>query len=221
MTTPVAENKSFDVWKALLHVGWLAVLLGLTMEIILVVLAAGFGTLKGAKPVLADLVQKVSWSTVVCVGLAVGATAKKARGPLMGLAGLIAAPLAFTVARSLHKGAMEALEISAAAGPGASLVMIGLLKGLQYCSFGLALDWVAKKPWGGLAAHCGTGLAAGVIFGGAIIVLGIQAAPQMPPLPALVSRAANEFLFPVGCAIVVYVSKILKQKAGGQEGRVH
>jgi hypothetical protein len=41
-------------------VGWLAVLLGLTIEIILVALAAGFGTLKGAYPVLADLVQKIS-----------------------------------------------------------------------------------------------------------------------------------------------------------------
>src|SRR5712692_6729574 len=106
-------EKSFDTWKTLLHVGWLAALLGLTMEVILVVLAAGFGTLKGANPVLADLVQKVSWSVVVCVGLAVGTTAKKARGPLMGLAGLLAAPLAFMVARSLHKGAMQALAVAA------------------------------------------------------------------------------------------------------------
>src|SRR2546422_1990698 len=77
-------KRSFDAWRALLHVGWLAVLLGLVMEVILVVLAAGFGTLKGANPILADLVQKVSWSVVVCVGLAFGTTAKKARGPLMG-----------------------------------------------------------------------------------------------------------------------------------------
>ena len=37
-------EKSFDTWQALLRVGWLAVLLGLTMEVVLVVLAAGFGT---------------------------------------------------------------------------------------------------------------------------------------------------------------------------------
>ena len=78
-------KRSFDAWRALLHVGWLAVLLGLVMEVILVVLAAGFGTLKGANPILADLVQKVSWSVVVCVGLAFGTTAKKARGPRWGL----------------------------------------------------------------------------------------------------------------------------------------
>ena len=210
-------EKSFDASKSLLHVGWLAVLLGLTMEAILVALAAGFGTLKGANPVLADLVQKVSWSVVVCVGLAVGTTAKKAQGPLMGLAGLLAAPLAFMVARSLHKGAMEALALAADAGPGPSLILIAILKGFQYGSFGLALDWVAKRPWGGLSAHLATGLAAGVVFGGAMLALFVQAAPQTPPVPALVSRAANEFLFPVGCAFVIYVSKVMKKLSGRPE----
>ncbi len=210
-------EKSFNVLKSLLYVGWLAVLLGLTMEAVLVALAAGFGTLKGANPVLADLVQKVSWSTIVCVGLAVGATAKKARGPVMGLAGLLAAPLAFMVARSLHDGAKEALTVAADAGPGPSLILIAILKGFQYGSFGLALDWVTKKPWGGLSAHIATGLAAGVVFGGAMVALFVQAAPQTPPVPVLVSRTANEFLFPIGCALVVYISKILKKLRGRAE----
>ncbi len=214
-------KRSFDAWRALLHVGWLAVLLGLVMEVILVALAAGFGTLKGANPILADLVQKVSWSVLVCVGLAVGATVKEARGPLMGLAGLLAAPLAFMVARSLHNGAMQALEVASSAGPTPSLALIALIKGLQYGSFGLTLDWVAKKPWGGLAAHLATGLAAGIVFGSLLLVLSIQAAPQTPPLPALVSRAANEFLFPVGCAFVIYVSKVMKKLGARSEERVH
>ncbi|HEY3197958.1 MAG TPA: hypothetical protein VGJ57_08080 [Nitrospirales bacterium] len=203
-------KKRFDAWLALLNVGWLAVLLGLTMEAILVALAAGFGTLHGTKPILADLVQKVSWSVVVCVGLAVGAMAKKARGPAMGFAGLLAAPLGFMVARSLHKGAMEALGLSASAGPGLALVLIAVVKGIQYGSFGLTLDWVGKKPWGGLAAHLLTGLAVGVVFGGALLALQVQAAAHWPPLPVLISRAANEFLFPVGCAFVIYVSKVMR-----------
>jgi len=214
-------NKPFDAWRALLHVGWLAVLLGLTMEVILVALAAGFGTLKGVNPILADLVQKVSWSVVVCVGLAVGTTAKKARGPLMGLAGLLAGPLAFMAARSLHEGAMRALEVASAAGPTPSLALIALIKGVQYGAFGLTLDWVEKKPWGGVAAYLATGLAAGIVFGGTLLALTIQAAPEMPPLPVLVSRAANEFLFPVGCAFVIYVSKVMKKLGGASEGRIY
>lgn len=211
------ENKSSDTWRTLLHVGWLAVLLGLAIEVILVVLAAGFGTLKDAYPVLADLVQKVSWSVIVCVGIAVGTMAQKARGQLMGLAGLLAAPLAFAVARSLHKGALAALGVAAAAGPGPSLILIGVLKGLQYGSFGLALNWIEKKPWGKLAAYLAAGLAAGVVFGGVILALGIQAAPQMPSVPVLVSSAANEVLFPVGCALVIYVSKVMKKTFGRSE----
>ncbi|MDD5558400.1 hypothetical protein [Candidatus Methylomirabilis sp.] len=213
----VETEKSFNALKALLYVGWLAVLLGLTMEAVLVALAAGFGTLKGANPVLADLVQKVSWSTIVCVGLAIGATVKKARGPVMGLAGLFAAPLAFMVARSLHDGAKEALAVAADAGPGPSLILIAILKGFQYGSFGLMLDWVAKKPWGGLSAHLATGLAVGVVFGGTMVALFVQAAPQTPPVPVLVSRTANECLFPIGCALVVYISKILKKLSGRPE----
>jgi hypothetical protein len=118
----------------------MAVLLGLTMEVILVALAAGFGNLHGTKPIVADLVQKVSWSVVVCVGLAVGATAEKARGPALGLSGLIAAPLGFMVARSLHKGAMHALGLAGSARPGLALVLIAAVKAVQYGSFGLTLD---------------------------------------------------------------------------------
>jgi len=157
----------------------------------------------------------------VCVGLAFGTTAKKARGPLMGLAGLLAAPLAFMAARSLHEGAMQALQVASTVGPSPSLALIALIKGLQYCSFGLTLDWVEKKPWGGLAAHLATGLAVGVVFGGAMLALSIQAAPQTPPLPTLVSRAANEFLFPIGCAFVIYVSKVMKKLGARSEEKVH
>src|SRR5438552_10961373 len=99
--------------------------------------------------------------------------------------------------------------------------LIAVVKAVQYGSFGLTLDWVAKKPWGGLAAHLATGLAAGIVFGSLLLVLSIQAAPQTPPLPALVSRAANELLFPVGCAFVIYVSKVMKKLGGESEGRIH
>ena len=218
MGIPVGTKDSLHLWRALLRVGWMAVLLGLTMEAILVTLAAGFGSLQGTKPIVADLVQKVSWSVVVCVGLAVGAMAEKARGPALGLSGLIAAPLGFMVARSLHKGAMHALGLAGSTRPGLALVLIAAVKAVQYGSFGLMLDWIAKKPWGGLAAHLATGLAVGIIFGGGLLVLQIQAAAQ-PPLPALISGAANEFLFPVGCALVIYVSKVMQSER--PEGRIH
>ena len=213
-------QKFIHVAPALLRVAWMAVILGMAMEIILVTLAAGFGTLRGTKPILADLLQKVSWSVIVCVGLAVGTLTRKMRGPAMGLSGLLAAPLAFLAATSVHKGVVHALDLAPSAGTGVSLVLIAIIKGCQYGSLGLILDWVARKPWGTLRAHLAMGLAVGLVFGSVILALTINAAPHRPPLPALMSRAANEYLFPIGCAFVVYVSKVLKQLGLKSEGVV-
>ena len=51
-----------------LPVAWLAILLGFAMETLLLLITAGFGIFPGLKPVAADLVRQVSWSTIVCVG---------------------------------------------------------------------------------------------------------------------------------------------------------
>ena len=94
-----------------MRVAWLAILLGLAMEGLLL-LGTGLGDLLGVKPIVAGLVKNVSWSVFVCVGLAVGTTLSKIRLPAMGLLGFLAAPLAFEVSRVLHKGTLEALAAS-------------------------------------------------------------------------------------------------------------
>lgn len=73
-----------------MRVAWLAILLGVAMELLL--FATGFGAFPGLGPVAADLVRQLSWSTFVCVGLALGTAASGTRASLMGLMGLLAAP---------------------------------------------------------------------------------------------------------------------------------
>ena len=68
----------------LVRVAWLSIGLGLAMEVLLLVLAITLGNAQSAKPFLADLTQKVTWSVIVCVGLAIGKLASKAH---LGLAG--------------------------------------------------------------------------------------------------------------------------------------
>ena len=77
---PARAGSSGDLWRTVVRVAWLSIGLGIALEVLLLVLAAYTGT-GGAtpKPFLADLVQKVSWSFIVCVGLAFGTTAGKAR----------------------------------------------------------------------------------------------------------------------------------------------
>ena len=189
----------------LLRVAWLAVLLGFAMEALLLLVTAGFGIFPGLKPLAAALVTQVSWSTFVCVGLALGTAVSKARAPLMGLLGLLAAPLALGVSRSLHQGAVKALEIAGSASlftP--SLLLLALLKAVEYGCLGAVVGWVGKRPWGGLLAHMVTGLTVGIVFGGAIVAFTYLNAPEPLAAADLVSRSVNEIVFPVGCSLVLF-----------------
>jgi hypothetical protein len=212
METQIQEQQPARLGAVLLRVAWLAILLGLVIEIVLLLIAAGYGRFRSLKPFAADLAQKISWSEIVCLGLAVGSTAAKSRGLLMGLLGLVSAPAAFFIARAVHKGAMQVVAISGDAAAGPSPVLVAIIKGLEYGFLGFALHWIQQRPWGGASAHAGLGLLAGMVFGGAILGLIIQAAPGPLPPAVLVSRAANEFIFPVGCAVVIYVSDIIGKR---------
>jgi hypothetical protein len=197
--------------QTILKGAWLAVALGFAIEgLILATVALAGGTL-AAKPFTADLVQKVSWSFIVCVALAVARTAAKSTGVVMGVAGLLAAPAGFAIARGLHKGASQALGLVAAAAPGPSPLMVAGIKGLQYAVLGLVLGWIAKQTWGGVAAHAGVGFACGLLFGGPLLALTFQAMPQLAAA-TVVARSVNELLFPVGCALVLYASDTLGKR---------
>jgi hypothetical protein len=92
----------------LLRVAWLSILLGFVMESLKLLSAAGVGIFPGLNlAVVADLVGQISWSTIVCVGLAIGTAVSKFRASLMGFLGLLSATLAFGVSRSLHQGAAQ------------------------------------------------------------------------------------------------------------------
>ena len=101
-----------NLGATLLRVAWLAIALGLLMEVILLVLGGALGEVFGLRPLVADLVRNISWSVFVCVGLAIGTAVVKARVPVMGFLGLLSAPLAFEASRVFHKGTLEALAVS-------------------------------------------------------------------------------------------------------------
>src|SRR5918994_5670545 len=101
----------------LFRVAWLAILLGFAMKILLLLFTAGFEILLGFRSVLVDLIGKVSWSALVCAGLAIGTAASKVRAPFMGLLGLLAAAIAFHVSRTLQQGVAKTLEVAAAGAP--------------------------------------------------------------------------------------------------------
>lgn len=213
----MGKNKP-DLSRTLLHVAWMAILLGLIVEGLILIVAASFGTVIAGKPVLADLVQKVSWSVIVCIGLALarGATrllAATMQAAAVGMAGLLTAPFAFAVARSLHEGVQEALFIKVFQGGGGSPLMLALIKGIEYGCLGTMLAWVGGKVWGKAMAHAGVGFIVGAVFGAILIAAMAWGAKSPMTLGALLSRAINEIINPVGCSLTLYSAEILGRGA--------
>ena len=214
-----APEQASSFGATLLRVAWLAILLGLAIEVLMLVLGGAFGNVLGIGPVIADLVRNVTWSVFVCVGLAVGTAVVKARVPVMGLTGLISAPLAFQASRVMHKGTLEALAATGTiASSGTSTFLVALIKGIEYGCLGMIIGWVGTRPWGGAMAHIAAGLAIGLVFGGSLLTIAYVSAPEPLTTADMVSRGVNEILFPVGCSLVLFSAAALGRKAGGQGG---
>lgn len=195
-----------------MRAAWLAIILGFVMEGLLLLVAAGFGVFSGLEAVAADLVRQISWSTIVCVGLALGTAVSRISTPLMGIMGLLAAPLAFVVSRGLHQGALRTLQVVGDGAGATPVLLIALLKGAEYACLGLAIGWLGHRHWGGLAAHIAVGLVLGILFGGSIVALTYSTAPEPPATAALLSQSVNELLFPVGCSLVLFSAMALGRR---------
>ena len=196
-----------------LRVAWLAIVLGLAMEVLLLLLAAGFGIFPDLKTIVADLVRQSSWSLVVCVGLSLGTAASRLRAQLMGLLGLLAAPVAFSTARFLHEGTKKALDLAGSASAVSFLILpLALLKGVEYGCLGLAIGWIGRRSWGGAIAHIVVGFVIGLVFGGLILALTYWAAPSPPSTAELISVGLNEIFFPVGCSLVLFSAEALGKR---------
>jgi hypothetical protein len=204
-----------DFGSLLLRVAWLAILLGLGMEVLLLVLGGAVGDVLGVGPIVADFVRNITWSVFVCVGLAVGTAVAKARVPLMGFLGLFSAPLAFEASRVLHKGTLQALAVSLPGGEAVSPLLIAVVKGIEYGVLGLLVGWVSQRPWGGAASHVAVGLAVGLVFGGAEVALASSVSPP-PPVADLFVQGVNEVLFPAGCALVLFSAGALGKRAANR-----
>ena len=182
------------------------------MEVLLLIVSMGFGKSTVVKAIVADLVQKVSWSTLVCMGVALGTAASRLRPAMMGLAGLIAAPLAFRLAKVFHKSVAETLSVDLPSGGMPTALTLAMIKAIEYALLGFIIGKLGENSKVGFRGHVLIGLTVGIIFGGSVIVLAVTQSSTTPPIAALVSRAVNEIIFPVGCSIVLYGAQKLGKR---------
>lgn len=196
-------------WATLLRVAWLAILLGLLLQLALLLVAAGFGKGISPRPVVAETLRTVSWSLLVCVGVALGRVTAKGHLPLEGITGLLAAPLALTVANAVQRGVAEAVNAAGTSTSPAPMWVLAI-KAAEYGCLGLALEWVGRRAWHSALGHLAVGLLVGVVFGGVFLTVIVQSAPTPLPAPSLLAKGINELLFPVGCALVVFIAEVLR-----------
>ena len=208
----MAAQRSAPLAAQIFQAAWMSIALGITIEIALIVAAAVFGKSGDLRPFIADLAGKVSWSVLVCVGISIGTVAARARGPVMGVLGLFAAPTAFTVAKAAHKSAAAALDIAVAASSGPSAGQMMLIRAAEYGLLGLAAGYVSRRPWGRLPVFALMGFTIGVIAAAIIVLVTVRTAATPPPPLALVSKTINEVLFPLGCSIVLFAANALGQR---------
>ena len=204
MRASPAGSPPVALWRTVLTVAWLSVLLGFAIEALLLGLAAATGGLASPRPFVADLIQKVSWSVVVCVGISLGTAVGRARPTAMGVLGLLSAPAGFAIAKTLQKGVGAALGLAGVAG-GPSPWLVAGLKALQYGVFGTVTGKLSGRR-AGLLAYALTGAATGVVFGGMLVGLLARGGDSAA---TTVARAINEVAFPIGCALVLYVAENL------------
>jgi hypothetical protein len=187
----------------ILAVVWMAILLGIGVQL----LVLGGKTAAGAPfpglKWLPDLLNGVTWAVFVCAGVVLGTLASRARSAVMGLLGFISAPVAFSLAKGLQRGLQSMMDAPVDKITPALYALAGV-KAVEYACLGASLGWLlgrgAVQAW----RFAATGLAAGLVFGA--VNVWIMATQTPAKLPALIGATVNELVFPMGCALVIYLA---------------
>lgn len=199
---------------SLIKVAWLSIALGLGVQLLTTAVQLGHGLPFVVDKSVAEALGRVSWATLVCVGVAAGMMASAGAPAMSGLAGLVAAPVAFGAAKGVQQSVATMLGVAAAGNVAtATLVTIAAVKAIEYACIGAAIAWVGRQRWGGLAAHVAVGLGLGLAFGGVIWAVSPAGAIK-PPSAAVLTWVVNEVLFPAGCATVLFVTEAIGRRLG-------
>jgi hypothetical protein len=203
-----ASGQARSLAHTILKVAWYSIGLGILMQLSILIVSLFFGKAPGLSQFTADLTQKVSWSTLVCLGLATGKLLSRSAPVVTGIAGFFSAPLAFTFASAVQKSVAQALGLTGSAPAIGMIFLLAAVKAVQYGLLGWTLCKFGHRFGLKFKNYVLIGLLAGIIFGGLTLFI-------LSPLPALalISRGINEILFPAGCAVVVYLGdRIAKAK---------
>ncbi|MDP3738820.1 MAG: hypothetical protein Q8R02_15605 [Hyphomonadaceae bacterium] len=216
--TAPARQGSNKLLNTIFTAAWIAILLGLLVQIGVFSAKIGAGAKLPLIQLMVDIANGVTWSVIVCGGVAIGIVAAKSVPQLMGLLGLICAPVAFAAAKGTQRGVawmagqpMDQIN--------ALTYQIATVKALEYAALGFVLGMVIRTPRSTLTNHTLIGLGFGVLFAALIVWLNMQSMANGAPLPPprLWATVVNEFIFPIGCSLVIFAVAKLSDQASARE----
>jgi hypothetical protein len=187
----------------ILRLAWMAIVLGLLIQVLIVIAKMAAGAPFPGMKWLPDIMSGITWSLIVCAGVGLGVAAGEARKAVMGVLGLISAPMGFLAAKGVQR-AVQAFMDAPVDKIAPIFYATAAVRTVEYAALGAALGWLLSRPGKGAVSFAMTGFVAGLIFGG--ITLGLTMAMSDPKPAQLAALVVNELLFPVGCAVVIFLA---------------
>lgn len=210
MTTTSPSRPLNGVFTAV----WMAIALGLALQVLVLAAKLGVGAKVAGAQAFVDIAGGVTWSLIVCAGVAIGAVAARNASAAMGALGLICAPLAFAAAKGVQRG-LQWVAGQPAEKIGALVLQTGLAKTAEYALLGFMLGRLIHTERSTPGNHAMLGLAFGIAFAAIILALNYVHGPV--PTPKAVGVTLNELVFPIGCSMVIYWVAKLTDRTGAME----
>ena len=217
------DQSSHTALGRMAGIAWLAIGLGLAMQaLILIGQLAGGAAVPDWTIVLASVFQGVSWSLIVCLGVGIGTMVMRAPIVLKGLFGFASAPLGLGTARGVQRGMNEL-----AGGPDEpfftlAVIAIALIKAVEYGFLTIMLARYIRRGEERLRTYLALGAGTGLIFGGVVVAASwhlTNSAGAALAAAALIGLVINEFLFPIGCAMVIYAIQFIGRHVRAVQSR--
>jgi len=198
---------------------WMSILLGIVVEGAVLLTRTAAGASPNLLQSVAEFASSVTWAVIVCTGLSLGSAAARHRESMMGLMGLLCAPLAWALAKGVQRGTLSVLDAPLDK-LGIAVIQVGALKTVEYTLLGIAVASLMRRQNATLARHFLVGLGIGVVFGAAIVGVNIWHAPgRVLPFARLLGLAMNEVVFPIGCvAVLHFITRLNNQNALAPSG---
>ena len=187
----------------ILRIAWMAVALGLLVQVLIVIAKMAVGAPFPGLRWLPDVLSGITWALIVCAGVGLGVAAGEARKAVMGVLGMISAPLGFLAAKGVQR-AVQAFVEAPVDKIAPLFYATAVVRTVEYAVLGAALGWLLSRPGSGAKSFALAGFLAGLVFGA--ITLWLNLTMGQPKPPQLAALAVNELLFPIGCAVVIFLA---------------